>query len=183
MTLSKADFVPNISLRHKHCLLVVDDEPEVCNSIKHLLRRGFQVLTASSAADAVVILANHEVEIILTDQRMPVVTGGEMLVKVKTRYPDAIRVLFTGYADLESIVAAVNDGHIYRFLSKPWLPEQLMAALEDAAAEYHRIFSRIEEMRLCQERVLALEAENETLRKQIDLLQAAVPNSSGMLLG
>lgn len=149
---------------HKPCLLVVDDEPEVCNSVAHLLRHKYQVLRAHSAAEAIELMAQHEVEIIMTDQRMPEVSGVEMLQKVKSRYPEAIRMLFTGYSDINSVIAAINQGHVYRYLSKPWQPEELEAAVEDAAAEYHRLVEWTAELAHCQERIAHLEQENRQLR-------------------
>ena len=159
---------PPTGAEHKHCLLVVDDEPEVCNAVYHLLRRRYHVLRAHSAAEAVELLATHEVEIILTDQRMPNVSGVQMLARIKARHPEAIRMLYTGYSDLDAIVAAVNQGHIYRFLSKPWQPEELEAAVDDAAVEYHRIIQSAEEVSRCRETIAHLETELHALRKRLE---------------
>jgi response regulator RpfG family c-di-GMP phosphodiesterase len=146
----------------------VDDEPEVCNSVYHLLRRQYHVLRAHSAAEAIQIMAQHEVEIILTDQRMPEVTGVEMLQKIKTHYPEAIRMLFTGYADLHSVIAAINQGHVYRYLSKPWQPEELEAAVADAAAEFARLVQRERLLQDYQARIAHLEADLRDLRARLD---------------
>src|SRR3954467_13484145 len=100
----------------KHCLLVVDDEADVCDSVHDLLRREFRVLKATSAQEGFRLMQEEEAPLIMTDQRMPRVTGGELLGTVKARNPNAIRLLFTGYADLESIIAALNQGHVYHFL-------------------------------------------------------------------
>lgn len=154
-----------MSTPDKPCLLVVDDEPEVCDSVSHLLYRNYRVLRAHSAAEAVELLSQHAVEIIMTDQRMPEITGIEMLQKIKSQYPEAIRILFTGYADLNSVIAAINQGHVYRYLSKPWQPEELEAAVADAAAEYSRIVQQAQELTKCQERIAQLEQENQQLRK------------------
>ena len=150
----------------KHCLLVVDDEPDVCDSVHDLLRREFRVLKASSVQEGMRLMQEEEVHIIMTDQRMPQATGVELLAKAKVRNPQAIRLLFTGYADLESIIAAINQGHIYQFLKKPWQPEELQAAVRQAAAEYDRMISGDEESRRLREqvgslldRVIALESE------------------------
>ena len=164
------------------CLLVVDDEPEVCDSVYHLLHRSYTVLRATSAAEAVELMAEHEVEIIMTDQRMPEMTGLEMLQRVKTQYPEAIRMLFTGNADPQSVIAAINQGHVYRYLSKPWQPEELEAAVADAAAEYRRMVERSVELATClakvtqveaalrdfQARLSRLEQENVRLRERIE---------------
>src|SRR3954471_12713073 len=100
----------------KHCLLVVDDEPDVCDSIHDLLRHDFKVLRARNAADGARLMQENEVHIVMTDQRMPQITGVELLKRVRARYPQAVRMLFTGYADLEAIIGAINQGHIYQFL-------------------------------------------------------------------
>jgi response regulator RpfG family c-di-GMP phosphodiesterase len=161
-----------MTLPKKHCLLVVDDEPDVGDSVHDLLRREFKVLKARSAAEGCKILQENEVHIIMTDQRMPQVTGTEWLKTVQTRFPQAVRMLFTGYADLESIITAINQGHIYQFLKKPWQPEELVAAVREAAAEYDRLVGKAEEIEHLRgeihglrERVTMLEAEVERLRE------------------
>lgn len=148
----------------KHCLLVIDDEPDVCDSVHDLLRREFRVLKAHSAQDGLQLLQEEEVHIIMTDQRMPSVTGVELLQRVKAKKPQAIRMLFTGYADLESIVAAINQGHVFQFLKKPWRPEDLLEAVRLAAAEYDRLEHESEaadrlreEVRELKDRVAVLE--------------------------
>lgn len=123
----------------KHCLLIVDDEPDVCDSVHDLLRREFRVLKAHSALEGSRIMQEEEVHMVMSDQRMPQITGVELLTSVKTRYPQAVRMLYTGYADLDSIIAAINQGHIYQFIKKPWQPEELLDAVRQAAAEYERL--------------------------------------------
>src|SRR3954453_6189378 len=129
----------------KHCLLIIDDEPDVCDSVHDLLRREFRVLKATSAQEGFRLMQEEEVHIIMTDQRMPRITGVELLETVKARNPNAVRMLFTGYTDLESIVAAINQGHVFQFLKKPWQPEELLAAVRTAAKEYDRLISTSEE--------------------------------------
>jgi DNA-binding NtrC family response regulator len=157
----------------KHTLLVVDDEPDVCDSVHDLLRREFRVLKARSAAEGCRLMQENEVHIIMTDQRMPQITGVELLTRVRVRHPRAIRMLFTGYADLESIISAINQGHIYQFVKKPWQPEELEKAVREAAAEYDRLVEQAEELdKLHHEvhdlraRVTALEQEVARLRGQ-----------------
>ena len=113
----------------KHTLLVVDDEPNVCDSVHDLLRREFRVLKARNATEGIKVMEQNEVHIIMTDQRMPQITGVEFLSRIRARHPKAIRMLFTGYADLDAIVAAINQGHVFQFLKKPWQPEELEAAV------------------------------------------------------
>jgi response regulator RpfG family c-di-GMP phosphodiesterase len=157
----------------KHCLLVVDDEPNVCDSVHDLLRREFRVLKAHSADEGYKIMQEEEVHIVMSDQRMPQITGVELLAKVKARYPMAIRMLFTGYADLESIVAAINQGHVYQFLKKPWQPEELESAVRQAAAEYERLGRDSEERERLQLTVQDLLKRVSALEKEIGRLHAS----------
>jgi response regulator RpfG family c-di-GMP phosphodiesterase len=155
----------------RHCVLIVDDEPDVCDSVQDLLRREFRVLKAHSAEEGYRIMQEEEVHIVMSDQRMPQITGIELLTKLKARHPHAIRMLFTGFADLESIIAAINQGHIFQFLKKPWQPEQLLTAVRQAALEYDNLETMAmererlnEEVSELKERVSALELEVKKLR-------------------
>jgi DNA-binding NtrC family response regulator len=156
----------------KHTLLVVDDEPDVCDSVHALLRREFDVLKARSADEGLALMRAHEVHIIMTDQRMPKVTGVELLKSIRAGHPQAIRMLFTGYADMDSVIAAINQGHIFKFLKKPWRANELEEAVREAAAEYDRLIEYAEamdrlrvELQQLRERITALEKEVERLRK------------------
>ncbi|MBK9443057.1 MAG: EAL domain-containing protein [Comamonadaceae bacterium] len=102
-------------------LLLVDDEPNILNAIKRLLRReGYRILCAESAAQGLDLLATHRVQVVISDQRMPVMTGTEFLSRVKELYPDTVRLVLSGYSELESLTDAINKGAIYRYISKPW---------------------------------------------------------------
>jgi response regulator RpfG family c-di-GMP phosphodiesterase len=158
----------------KHTLLVVDDEQDVCDSVHDLLRREFRVLKAKSAEEGYRLMQEHEVHLIMTDQRMPRVTGVELLSKVRQGHPHAIRMLFTGYADMDAIIAAINQGHVFQFLKKPWRPEELEAAVREAAVEYDRLVEQSQELsRLraeleqLRERLASLEGEVEKLRTKV----------------
>ncbi|WP_435017897.1 response regulator [Tundrisphaera sp. TA3] len=156
----------------KYTLLIVDDEPDVCDSVHDLLRREFRVLKAHSGAEGYRLMQEEEVHIIMTDQRMPQVSGVELLTKVKARNPQAVRMLFTGYADLESIVAAINQGHVYQFLKKPWQPEELIDAVRQAAIEYERLIADAE----ISDR---LRGEIDGLQRRVEVLEAEVKRLGG----
>ncbi len=156
----------------KHTLLIVDDEPDVCDSVHDLLRREFRVLKAHSGQEGYRVMQEEEVHIIMTDQRMPQVTGVELLTRVKARNPRAVRMLFTGYADLESIIAAINQGHVYHFLKKPWQPEELLDAVRQASLEYDRLITEADES-------AKLRLEIETLQKRVDALENEVRRLGG----
>jgi DNA-binding NtrC family response regulator len=156
-----------MSTKAKHCLLVVDDEPDVCDSVHDLLRREFRVLKANSAEEGFKVMRDEEVHIIMTDQRMPRITGVELLTKIKARNPTAVRMLFTGYADLESIVAAINQGHVYQFLRKPWQPEELQDAVRQAALEYDRLVAQGEESQRLREEITDLQKRVHALEEEV----------------
>jgi response regulator RpfG family c-di-GMP phosphodiesterase len=160
-----------MSTARKHTLLVIDDEMDVCDSVHDLLRREFRVLRARSAEEGLKLMQDTEVHIVMTDQRMPKVTGVELLTKAYRGQPQAIRMLFTGYADLDSIIQAINQGHIFKFLKKPWQPEELEAAVREAAGEYDRLVAQAElmdhlqhQLHQLRDRVALLEQEVSRLR-------------------
>ncbi len=155
----------------KHTLLVVDDEADVCDSVQALLRRQFHVLKARSAAEGIAIMLEQEVHIIMTDQRMPRTSGVEFLSKVRLGHPQAVRMLFTGYADIDAIIAAINQGHIYKFLRKPWPPEELEEAVREAAAEYDRLVTQAEEMERMGSESIQMRQRLTTLEKEVEQLR------------
>lgn len=126
----------------KHSILLVDDEPEILFSLKGLLRREFELHTAESGQQALEILGQHPIHVIMTDQRMPEMTGVELMGRVKTEYPDAIRMVFTGYADIKAVIDAINHGGLFRYITKPWDPDELIDLLHEAVAHYDAIVER-----------------------------------------
>jgi DNA-binding NtrC family response regulator len=124
---------------NKHPVLLVDDEPEILFSLRGLLRQEFDLHAVESAAQALEILRRHPVHVILTDQRMPQMTGVELLRRAHAECPEAIRIIFTGYADIKAVIDAVNHGEIYRYLTKPWDPDELVAVLHQACEHFDRV--------------------------------------------
>ncbi|RYH29809.1 MAG: response regulator [Alcaligenaceae bacterium] len=101
--------------------------------MRRLLRRdGYEILTANSAREGFDILGRHEIQVILSDQRMPEMSGSEFLSRARELYPDTIRIVLSGYTDLESISDAINRGAIYKFLTKPWDDELLRENIREA---------------------------------------------------
>jgi DNA-binding NtrC family response regulator len=118
-------------------LLVVDDDVNVLASLHRLFRRdNYRVLTAASPAEAFELLALHRVQVILCDQRMPVMSGTEFLSKVKEMYPDTIRIILSGYTGVESVLDSINRGAIYRFYTKPWDDNELRENMRMAFRHY-----------------------------------------------
>lgn len=120
-------------------LLLLDDEENVLRSLVRLFRRdGYQILTANSVAEAFDLLASNGVQVILSDQRMPDMSGTEFLTRVRDLYPDTVRMVLSGYTDLATITEAINLGAIYRFLTKPWNDDELREHIRDAFRAYER---------------------------------------------
>ncbi|MCO6500590.1 MAG: response regulator [Vicingus serpentipes] len=122
--------------KEKVNILYVDDEVENLNAFKAAFRRIYNVYVAESANEGRKILDEHPVEIILTDQRMPEMTGVEFLASIITDYPDPIRMLMTGYSDINAVIDAVNKGQIYKYISKPWDNEYLTTIIDQAYEVY-----------------------------------------------
>ncbi len=116
-------------------LLLVDDEQNIVSALKRLLRRdGYQILTANSGQEGLDVLAAHAVDVIVSDQRMPGMIGADFLRAAKGLYPDTIRIMLSGYTELQSVTDAVNEGAIFKFLTKPWDDEQLRGHIAAAFA-------------------------------------------------
>ena len=128
----------------RHSILVVDDEADVVKSVKDLLRLDYTVYTATRADEARAVLQESPIHVVMTDQRMPDVTGVEFLAEVRQRQPDAVRMLFTGYADLSAVIDAINKGHVYRYIHKPWEPDELPLIVKEACDRYELLAHRRE---------------------------------------
>ncbi|MBC7759718.1 MAG: response regulator [Phormidesmis sp. FL-bin-119] len=126
-------------------ILYVDDEENNLISFKATFRLKYNVLIAVSADEAMKVLETKPVEIIITDQRMPNMTGIEFLEKVIEKYPEPIRILLTGYADMNAVIDAVNKGKIYHYLSKPWSEQELEETIKKAF-EVYKTNKEIKEM-------------------------------------
>lgn len=111
-------------------ILVVDDEENVCKALRRTLKRdGYDVVTAGCPAEALEMLKREKFDLILSDHLMPEMTGLELLKLVHDRHPDMMRMMLTGHADIETAIAAINQGEIYRFLTKPWDDAELKVTL------------------------------------------------------
>ncbi|MEO0352256.1 MAG: response regulator [Cyanobacteria bacterium P01_A01_bin.15] len=127
---------PDQRLR-KPRLLVVDDEPDNLDLLYRTFRREYQVLRAESGTKALDILKdNGEVAVIISDQRMPEMTGTEFFSKTVPDFPDTVRIILTGFTDVEDLVQAINNGQVYRYITKPWDPLRLKAVVQQATDTY-----------------------------------------------
>ena len=117
----------------RRTLLLVDDEPNILASLKRLLRRdAYHILTANSGQEGLDVLASHAVDVIVSDQRMPGMLGADFLRKAKLLCPQTIRIMLSGYTELQAVTDAVNEGAIFKFLTKPWEDHQLREHIAEA---------------------------------------------------
>jgi len=142
--------------------LYVDDEIHNLNSFKAGFRRLFNIFTANSAAEGRKILDSVDIQIIITDQRMPVTTGIEFLESIIPDYPDPIRILLTGYADINAVIDAINKGQVYKYIQKPWTDDDLRINILKA----FDIYTLRKENKALTQQLLAANVKLEDLLKQ-----------------
>jgi signal transduction histidine kinase len=161
-------------MARRHTILVVDDEPHVVQSVQDLLRLDYRVLGTTRAADGIRIMQEEEVQVVMTDQRMPEMTGVEFLRRVRGEHPDAIRLLFTGYADIKAVIDAVNQGNVFRYITKPWEPEELQSVIRQAVEHYELLVERKRLLAELQLKNQQLEKANRELRQANELKEAFI---------
>lgn len=145
-------------------LLIVDDEKGNIDALHRLLRNDYEIKSTTSPFDALKLIQAEEFTVIVSDQRMPKMTGVDLLEKAKHVSPNSTRILLTGYTDMDAVIEAINRGHIYRYIAKPWEPDELKAVLRQACEANHL---RVE----LSEKNRALEDSNEELRAALDQLR------------
>ncbi|RZK80752.1 MAG: response regulator [Pedobacter sp.] len=143
-------------------VLYVDDEVHNLNAFKAGFRRMFNVFIAESAIEGRKILETQDIQVIITDQRMPVTTGIEFLESIIPDFPEPIRILLTGYADINAVIDAINKGQVYKYIQKPWMDEDLRINIEKA----YEIYALRKENRELTERLLLANKQLEYLLRQ-----------------
>jgi len=125
-------------------ILIVDDEPQNLRALERLFRQHYQVLMANSGAEALEVLREHDVAVVITDQRMPEMTGIELLKSTVALRPRMVRIILTGYTDVDALVEAINCGQVYRYVSKPWANEELLLTVKRALEHFETNKERFE---------------------------------------
>ncbi len=154
-------------------MLVVDDEPQILESIHALLEDDFDVVVSSDAMEAVELLKNAQIAVILADQRMPNLTGGEFLAKAR-QICDATRILITGYVDIDALIRAVNDGQIHSYVPKPWEPANLKVTVLKAATYSKEVSQRKKAAEIVAEQQQALARSEAAYRQQTKILRSVL---------
>ena len=119
-------------------VLYIDDEPHNLSAFQADFRRDFRVHTTTEPTDAVAMLREHPIEVLISDQKMPNISGVEFFELIMNDYPDPVRMLLTGHADLDAVIDAINKGQIYKYISKPWNEVQLADLIREAAHLHHQ---------------------------------------------
>jgi len=172
--------VPMLNNRPK--VLLVDDEESILNSLRRLLRgQPYEVLLATSGAQALEIMALQPVDLVMSDARMPNMDGATLLAHVRQRYPATMRIMLTGYADPSAIIKAINEGQIHHYISKPWNDDEMLLTLRQALDHQHseRERQRLEQLTRVQNDQLKL--LNSTLEKHVAARTAELQQTADML--
>src|SRR3990172_11553702 len=152
----------------KHTILLVDDEENILNALNRVLRReGFRIVTATSGNQALLTMDKEKITLILSDCRMPGMDGIELLAEVRKRTPDTIRMMLTGYADMETSMAAINRGEVYRFITKPWNDDELKLIIKDGIHQYELVQENRYLHELTQKQNLILKDLNSNLEQKV----------------
>ncbi len=166
----------------RHTVMLVDDEENILASLRRALRgQPYDLLLATSGAQALSLFELHHIDLIVSDARMPVMDGPTLLSEVYRRDPECMNILLTGYADMSMITKAINDGHIFRYISKPWSDEELMLTLEQALEMQRVRRDRDALLKLSDEQNLALRELNETLEQRVEARTAELQQTADML--
>jgi DNA-binding NtrC family response regulator len=123
-------------------IMIVDDEPANLRTLERLFRPHYQVVTAPSGAEALTLLEQHDVALLISDQRMPAMTGVELMMKTVAIRPHMVKILLTGYTDVGTLIDALNSGLVYRYLTKPWNNDDLRLTVSRALEHYEMMKSK-----------------------------------------
>ena len=149
-------------------LILVDDEPNILAALQRIFRReGYRILTATSGEQGLALLKEHPVAVVISDQRMPQMTGAEFLGHVRERFPETIRIILSGYTELNSVFDAINRGAVYKFLTKPWDDALLRAQVLDAFEQLELRHQNALLMQEVQDKNRELEAFNQRLEGEV----------------
>jgi serine/threonine-protein kinase len=157
----------------------VDDEERIVTALRSIFRAHYHVFTATNGTEALEFVRKFQPHVVVSDQRMPQMTGVELLRRVKGLAPNTVRMLLTGYSDLAAIVGSINDGEVFRFISKPWDNQEIQRIVAEAAAIAFDLAATAATPPIVPERmdsgVLVIEPQDETLRAVTRLVGGACP--------
>lgn len=149
----------------RHSILCVDDDTSILNALKRLLRKEeYRLFFANSTAEGLSLLEKENIHLILCDQRMPGMSGTEFLAIVREKYPDIIRIVLTGYTDVDTITESINKGHIYKFILKPWDDQNLRLEIRHGLEQYDLVQSN----KMLHETIIRKNEELKTINENLE---------------
>lgn len=149
----------NVSNLKDHNLLIIDDEVDITKALVRQFRRKYNVFASTDATDALKVMEKEKIQVVLSDQRMPGMTGVDFFAQIKDKYPDALKLILTGYSDIEAVIGAINEGQVFRYVKKPWNPDELETIIREAFEKYELITNNRKLMANLQEANATLEAK------------------------
>src|SRR4030067_1316908 len=159
---------PEDCMERTHSVLLVDDEENILNALKRTFRKEpYRIITAASGLEGLSVIEREKITLVLSDHRMPGMEGVEFLSEVRKKSPDTIRMMLTGYADIQAVMNAINQGEVYRFISKPWDDEEIRFIIRDAIRHYDLITENRELHTLTRRQNLELKDLNSNLEEKV----------------
>jgi signal transduction histidine kinase len=152
----------------EYSLLIIDDELEITKALARQFRSKYNVFTATSADEGLAIMEQESVQVVVSDQRMPGMTGVDFFTRIKHKYPDALRLLLTGYTDIEAVINAINEGQVFRYVTKPWNPAELDSIIREAFEKYELITNNKRLINRLNEANQTLEAKVKERTKELE---------------
>lgn len=164
----------NLLNEKDHNLLIIDDEVEITKALVRQFRRKYNVFATTDAADALKIMEKEKIQVVLSDQRMPGMTGVDFFAQIKDKYPDALKLILTGYSDIEAVIGAINEGQVFRYVKKPWNPDELESIIREAFEKYELITNNRKLMSSLQEANQNLEAKVKARTLELERVNASL---------
>ena len=157
-----------------HNLLIIDDEVDITKSLVRQFRRKYNVISTTDASEALKIMEKEKIQVVLSDQRMPGMTGVDFFAQIKDKYPDALKLILTGYSDIEAVIGAINEGQVFRYVKKPWNPDELDTIIREAFEKYELITNNRKLM-------ASLQEANATLEEKVKVRTVELEKLNGRL--
>ena len=153
-------------------LLIIDDEVDITKALVRQFRRKYNVISTTDASEALKIMENEKIQVVLSDQRMPGMTGVDFFAQIKDKYPDALKLILTGYSDIEAVIGAINEGQVFRYVKKPWNPDELETIIREAFEKYELITNNRKLMTSLQEANQNLEEKVQARTLELEKVNA-----------
>lgn len=164
--------IANLMNEKDYNLLIIDDEVEITKALTRQFRRKYNVFSTTDANDGLKIMEQENIQVVLSDQRMPGMTGVDFFMRIKDKYPDALKLILTGYTDIEAVIGAINEGQVFRYVKKPWNPAELDTIINEAFEKYELITNNRKLMHNLQEMNSTLEEKVKTRTQELEKLNS-----------